>query len=119
MTAIDTAAVLYPAAVVLFQLPPGVLYCHWYFSPLPDAVTENFTVVPAEAVTEAGCLVSFSSAGTVSVAVTEVTLFPAASVTIQRYWYPLRLAVAGMLSTAVLFPSAGEFCQVPVDVYPV
>ena len=83
-----------------------VLYCHWYVSPLPVAATVNVAVAPAGTVTSSGWAVIANTTGVpiISVAGSDSSVFPFASVTMHRYWRLLNLASVTKLSSAVLLP---------------
>ena len=70
-------------------LLPGALYCHWYFSPSPSAVTANSTLSPALlTATSFGWLVIFNVLPKWIAASSVVTLFPFLSVTTQCTFQP-------------------------------
>ena len=73
-------------------VPPTGRYCHWYLSPVPEALTDMVTDCPTLTVTLSGCvvIVGFARAAvTVRVAAELVTL-PALFDTMQRYFRPLK-----------------------------
>ena len=78
------AVAVVEAVVLPFQLlhavAPFFLYCHWYLSPVPVALTVKVALLPAATVTSFGWVAMES---TLTVTVSESTVFPVLSVMLQ------------------------------------
>ena len=83
----EFAVAVVEAVVLPFQLlheaAPVFLYCHWYFRPIPLALTEKVTLLPADVVTFAGWEVMASTSESVTLTVLDLILLPAESLTRQ------------------------------------